>query len=43
LYKLEAALDEAPEELKPSLEQAIENMARNYDRTISNIESAPIS
>ena len=43
LYKLEAALDEAPEELKPSLEQAIENMARNYDRTISNIESAPSS
>ena len=43
LYKLESALDEAPEELKPSIEQAIENMTRNYDSTISSIESAPIS
>ena len=41
LDKLQAALDKAPEELKPSLEQAIKNVARNYDRTISIIESSP--
>jgi len=40
LDKLQAALDEAPEELKPSLEQAIENVARNYDRTIFIIKSS---
>ncbi|PIU23389.1 MAG: hypothetical protein CO103_00905 [Chloroflexi bacterium CG_4_9_14_3_um_filter_45_9] len=39
LDKLQAALDKAPEELKPYLEQAIKNIARNYDRTISIIES----
>ena len=41
LDKLQAALDKAPEELKPSLEQAIKNVARNYDRTIFIIENSP--
>ena len=40
LDKLQQALGEAPEELKPSLEQAIENVARNYDRTIFIIKSS---
>jgi hypothetical protein len=40
LDKLEAALGKAPEELKPYLEQAIKNVASNYDRTISMIESS---
>ena len=41
LDKLQAALDKAPEELKPSLEQAIENVSRDYDTTIFIIESGP--
>ena len=41
LDKLQAALAKAPEELKPSLEQAIKNVARNYNEAISIIESNP--
>lgn len=39
LDALRNALDRAPEKFKPALEQAIENTAENYDRTISIIES----
>jgi len=38
LAVLEVALDKAPEELKPALEQAIDSLAKDYDRTISIIE-----
>ncbi|MDY7018507.1 MAG: DUF5667 domain-containing protein [Chloroflexota bacterium] len=41
LDKLQAALDKAPKELKPSLEQAIKNLTRNYDEAISIIEGSP--
>ena len=40
LDKLQQALAEAPEELRLSLEQAIENVASDYDRTISVITSS---
>jgi hypothetical protein len=39
LAKLHNALDKAPKELKPSIEQAIKNMARDYDETLLNLES----
>jgi len=39
LDTLSNALDKAPEELKLALKQAIENIAKDYDRTISIIES----
>ena len=39
LDKLQAALDKAPEELKPFLEQAIKNVAQDYDETLFNLES----
>jgi len=39
LDALRKALDKAPEELKPALERAIENIAEDYDRTISIIQS----
>lgn len=38
LAVLERALDEAPEELKPAVERAIDSLAEDYDRTISIIE-----
>lgn len=40
LGALRNALGKAPEELKPDLERAIENMAKDYDRTIFIIESS---
>jgi len=39
LAALRNALDKAPEELKPVLQQAIENMEEDYNKTISIIES----
>lgn len=39
LAALRNALDKAPEELKPVLRQAIENMEEDYNKTISIIES----
>ncbi len=39
LAALRNALDKAPEELKPVLQQAIENLEENYNKTISIIES----
>jgi len=39
LDALRNALDKAPEEVKPVLKRAIENIAKDYDRTISIIES----
>jgi len=39
LAKLQITLDKAPEELKPSLEQAIKNVAQDYDETLFNLES----
>jgi hypothetical protein len=36
---LENALEEAPPAAKPNLQKAIENIAKDYDRTISIIES----
>jgi hypothetical protein len=39
LNKLQIALDKAPEELKPLLEQAIEDAKADYDETISIIKS----
>ncbi len=39
LAALEGALDKAPEKLKPAVEQAIDSLAKDYDRTISIIES----
>lgn len=41
LAALRNALDKAPEELKPVLQQAIENMEEDYNKTISIIESDP--
>ena len=41
LAALEGALDKAPEKLKPAVEQAIDSLAKDYDRTISIIESGP--
>ena len=38
LATLRKALDEAPEELKPALEQAIENITKDYDTAISIVE-----
>jgi len=43
LDTLKNALDKAPEELKPHLKQAIANVARDYDETISIIESGQSS
>jgi hypothetical protein len=40
LAALRSALDKAPEELKPVLQQAIENMEEDYNKTISIIESS---
>ncbi|HUV46273.1 MAG TPA: DUF5667 domain-containing protein, partial [Dehalococcoidia bacterium] len=39
LAALRNALDKAPEELKPVLQQAIEDMEEDYNKTISIIES----
>jgi len=39
LNALRNALDKAPEKLKPVLQQAIENMGEDYNKTISIIES----
>jgi len=39
LAALEGALDKAPEKLKPAVEQAIDSLAKDYDRTISIIKS----
>ncbi|MBN2186248.1 MAG: hypothetical protein JW732_02220 [Dehalococcoidia bacterium] len=39
LAKLEIALEKAPEELKPSLEQAIRNVTQDYDETLLCLES----
>jgi hypothetical protein len=39
LAKLQITLEKAPEELKPSLEQAIKNVAQDYDETLFNLES----
>ncbi len=39
LDALRDALDKAPEKLKPVLERAIENIAKDYDETISIVES----
>jgi len=39
LDALRNALGQAPEELKPHLERAIENVAKDYDKTISIIKS----
>jgi len=36
---LEGALDKAPEKLKPAVEQAIDSLAKDYNRTISIIKS----
>lgn len=40
LAALRDALDNAPEEVKPVLKRAMENITGNYDRTISIIESS---
>jgi hypothetical protein len=39
LNALRSALDKAPEKLKPVLQQAIENMEKDYKETISIVES----
>jgi len=43
LAVLEGALDKAPEELKPDLEQAIDSLAKDYGKTIFIIESGSSS
>ena len=39
LAKLQITLEKAPEELKPSLEQAIRNVTQDYDETLFSLES----